>query len=183
VPADFTVTKANQTIDFPAFGTVLEGAADFSPGATSSSGLTVSYSSANSLVATIVGGMIHVTGVGTSVITATQTGDDNYNPATPVQRTLTVSPATGTEEVPGSKNKYRAWYSNDNLFLHCPEDLLASTGRLMLYDMQGREILDRPGLALQPGETIIISVNLQKGVYVLKLLIGIKEYTMRVVVK
>ena len=45
------------------------GDADFNPGATASSGLTVSYVSSNTAVATIVGGLIHIVGAGTATIT------------------------------------------------------------------------------------------------------------------
>jgi hypothetical protein len=83
-------TKQNQTITFPALPSKTVGAADFSPGATASSGLTVSYTSSNPAVATIVNGLIHVVGAGTSTITASQAGNATYNAAAPVSRTLTV---------------------------------------------------------------------------------------------
>lgn len=86
------ITKLSQTITFPTLPTGKQiGDADFSPNATASSGLPVSYSSSNTSVATIVGGLIHVVGLGSSVITASQAGDDTYNAATPVQRTLTIA--------------------------------------------------------------------------------------------
>lgn len=91
-----TVVKANQTITFPVLPAKTYGDADFSPGAAASSGLQVTYSSGNTSVATIIGGMIHITGAGSSVITASQTGDNNYNPAPEVQRTLTVNKANQT---------------------------------------------------------------------------------------
>jgi len=67
------------------------GNADFSPGATASSGLTVTYASDNTSVATIAGGLIHITGGGTAVITASQTGNTNYNAAPDVPQTLTIN--------------------------------------------------------------------------------------------
>jgi hypothetical protein len=92
-----TVDEGDQTITFPALPVKTIGDADFSPGATASSGLAVSYSSGNTSVATIVGGMIHIVGAGTSVITASQAGNAYYNAATPVLRTLSVSnPAAKT---------------------------------------------------------------------------------------
>jgi hypothetical protein len=92
-----TVSKGDQTITFNALPVKTVGDADFSPGATASSGLAVSYTSSNSAVATIVGGLIHIIGAGTSSITATQAGNTLYNAATPVARTLTVSsPASKT---------------------------------------------------------------------------------------
>ncbi len=58
--------------------------------ATASSGLTVSYSSSNTAVATIVAGKAHIVGSGSAVITASQLGDATYNAATAVSQTLDV---------------------------------------------------------------------------------------------
>lgn len=71
-------------------------AADFSPGATASSGLVVTYTSSAPTVATIVGGQIHIVGAGTTTITASQSGNVSFAPATNVARTLTVKAATTT---------------------------------------------------------------------------------------
>lgn len=69
------------------------GNADFDPGATASSGLAVTYVSDNSAVATIVNGLIHITGAGTANITASQNGNFAYSAATGVTKTLTVNKA------------------------------------------------------------------------------------------
>ena len=90
VSVNLTVIKADQTITFTAIAEATVGDPDFSPGATASSGLPVTYTSSNTAVATITGNQIHVLAAGTSVITASQSGDDNYNPAPAVQQTLTV---------------------------------------------------------------------------------------------
>jgi hypothetical protein len=91
VTQTLSVTKINQTITFNALPTKIIGDADFSAGASASSGLTVSLASSNEAVATIVSGNIHIVGVGTTTISASQAGDLNYNPATNVSQTLTVS--------------------------------------------------------------------------------------------
>ena len=80
-----------QTIIFPALSVKALGDADFSPGATSSSGVPVIYTSANTNVAEIVGNQIHIVGTGTSVITASQPGTADYKAAAVVKKTLTVS--------------------------------------------------------------------------------------------
>ncbi|WP_396184771.1 hypothetical protein [Flavobacterium sp.] len=91
VTQTLSVTKINQTITFNALPTKIIGDADFSAGASASSGLTVSLASSNEAVATIVSGNIHIVGVGTTTISASQAGDLNYNAATNVPQTLTVS--------------------------------------------------------------------------------------------
>ncbi|NJK95405.1 MAG: hypothetical protein HC905_11275 [Bacteroidales bacterium] len=91
-----TVNKANQTITFGALTAMTYGDADLAPGATSSSGLSVAYASSNPAVATIVAGKIHIISSGSSIITASQAGDANYNAATNVTQTLTVNKASQT---------------------------------------------------------------------------------------
>jgi hypothetical protein len=66
------------------------GSVDFSPAASASSGLAVTYTSDNELVATIVAGKVHLVGAGSATITAQQSGDSNYNPATDVSQDLQV---------------------------------------------------------------------------------------------
>jgi gliding motility-associated-like protein len=67
------------------------GDADFSP-ATASSGLTVAYTSSNTAVASVTGDYIHITGVGTTTITASQNGNSEYDPATAASIVLTINP-------------------------------------------------------------------------------------------
>ena len=92
----FTTPKQSQTITFNALPVKTYGDADFSPEATASSGLTVSCTSSDSNVATIVGGMIHIVGTGTCTIYADQSGDNIYNAAPQVIQQLTVNKATLT---------------------------------------------------------------------------------------
>ncbi|MDQ6814001.1 MAG: T9SS type A sorting domain-containing protein, partial [Bacteroidota bacterium] len=84
--------KATQTITFNPIPVKVIGSSDFNPGASSSAGLVVSYTSSNASVATIVNGQIHIVNTGTSNITATQAGDAATNPARGVTQTLTVTP-------------------------------------------------------------------------------------------
>ena len=90
VSQTLTVTGLSQTITFPAIAQKTVGVADFSGGATASSGLTITYTSSNTAVATIVNNLIHVVGVGTTVITASQSGNSSYYAATSVSQTLNV---------------------------------------------------------------------------------------------
>ncbi|NCZ52904.1 MAG: hypothetical protein EBY81_03275, partial [Verrucomicrobia bacterium] len=83
--------KTSQTISFPSFGRQLLGDAPFTPQATASSGLPISFTSSDSAVATASGSVITITGVGTSIITANQLGNTDYYEAPVVSQTLTVS--------------------------------------------------------------------------------------------
>ncbi|MGN6341913.1 MAG: beta strand repeat-containing protein [Ginsengibacter sp.] len=93
---NFTYGKADQTITFGNLGAKIYGDAAFPLGATSSSGLTVSYSSSNTNVATVSGNTVTIVGAGSTTITASQAGNDNYNAATNVDQTLTVNKAEQT---------------------------------------------------------------------------------------
>jgi gliding motility-associated-like protein len=95
VSVTVTVNKYDQTITFDPIGTKTYGTADLSP-ATASSGLAITYSSSNTSVATIVAGKVHIVGVGSSDITASQSGNATYNPAVSAVQTLTVSKASLT---------------------------------------------------------------------------------------
>jgi gliding motility-associated-like protein len=96
VTRSFTVAKAGQTITFNAIPSKIFGTADFDPGATSTSGLPVSYTSSNTAVATIVDGKIHIVKVGTSTITASQPGSSTYNAAPNKTQLLTITKANQT---------------------------------------------------------------------------------------
>jgi gliding motility-associated-like protein len=98
-----TVTRAavaflrtDQTITFNILTPKSYGSADFDPAASASSGLNISYSSSNTAVATIILGKIHITGAGSTVITANQAGSVSFNAAPAATQTLKVNQATLT---------------------------------------------------------------------------------------
>ncbi|MBM3863318.1 MAG: hypothetical protein FJ385_05090, partial [Verrucomicrobia bacterium] len=93
------ITKATQTITFGALAAKAVGEAPFALTATSSSGLTVTYSSSVPSIASVDGSTVTLVAGGTTVITASQSGDDNYEPAAPVQQTLLVSTALFSENL------------------------------------------------------------------------------------
>ena len=108
----------NQTINFNALPSKKVGEADFSPGATASSGLAVTYTSSNTNVATIVGNKIHIVGSGACRITASQAGDNSYSLASSVSQyfavvleTQTTITTSGTWTCPTGINtiKVEAW--------------------------------------------------------------------------
>nr|WP_294928035.1 cellulose binding domain-containing protein [uncultured Flavobacterium sp.] len=85
--------KKNQTIDFSSMPVKYIGDVDFELSAVTSSGLPITYSSSDTTIATIVdGNKLHINGVGTSIITASQIGDSIYYPVEPVDQTFNVLP-------------------------------------------------------------------------------------------
>ncbi|MEI6555756.1 MAG: T9SS type A sorting domain-containing protein [Paludibacter sp.] len=91
-----------QTITFGALSAKSYGDTDYSAGATASSGLTVSLSSSNTAVATIVSDQIHIVGPGSTTITASQVGNSTYSPATSVSQSLTVNKASSSITATGT---------------------------------------------------------------------------------
>lgn len=82
-----------QAFTFNALPTKTYGDADFNGGAISlNTTQPIVYTSSNTAVATIVNNNIHITGAGTTTITATQAGDGFYQAAN-VSQTLTVNKA------------------------------------------------------------------------------------------
>ena len=94
---EFTVEQAGQTIDFT-LGTTSYALndPDFELSATSSVGLTVSFSSSNTDVIVIVGTTASIVGAGTATITASQAGDGDYSAAADVAIEVTVAQESQT---------------------------------------------------------------------------------------
>ena len=89
-PQTLNVTIGNQTITFNALSPASVGDSPITLVATSSSGLTVSYSSNNTSVATVSGNNLTIVGQGNATITASQAGNANYNAATSVDQVISV---------------------------------------------------------------------------------------------
>lgn len=89
-----TIAKANQTISFGALADMTYEDADFSVTASANSGLPVRFSVGSQDACTISGSTLHLGGVGSCTVTAEQVGNQNYNPAQPVSRSLTIGKAS-----------------------------------------------------------------------------------------
>ncbi|MBT1698783.1 T9SS type A sorting domain-containing protein [Fulvivirgaceae bacterium PWU4] len=83
--------KLGQVITFAALQPVRYADQPFAAGATSSSGLAISYTSSNPEVATVSGGQITIVAPGSTVITALQAGNATYAAANSVVQTLIVN--------------------------------------------------------------------------------------------
>ncbi len=122
-----TVAKKSQSITFAAIAEKRVTDADFSPGATASSGLAITYTSSNTAVATISAeGNIHIVGPGTTSITALQAGNATYNAAASVQQTLTVTKTPQTITFP----PFGPYFTGD---VGVPVNATASSGLPVTY--------------------------------------------------
>jgi hypothetical protein len=101
-----TINGGPQTITFPAIGSRVYGSAPF--GVTASSSLGSNYPvviSVQSGPATMAGGLVSVTGIGTVVLHATQAGNTVYNPASATQ-SFQVTPAPLTVSANNATRSY-----------------------------------------------------------------------------
>lgn len=94
-----------QTITFPAIAAHVYGDAPFALGATSSSGLTVSYTVASG-PATVSGSTLTITGAGDVTIRASQPGNGSYAAAPSIDRSFTVAKATLTATADDQTRNY-----------------------------------------------------------------------------
>lgn len=101
-----TNAKASQVIVFNALAGKNVGDPDYSPDATSATSGTnpITYTSSEPTVATILNGNIHITGTGTTTITASQSGNADYLAATNVTQDLVVSARQLTTISSGTQN-------------------------------------------------------------------------------
>ena len=97
-----------QTITFPSLGAKTFGDPAFAVNATSSSGLPVSFAIASG-PATIAGNLVTITGAGTVTVRASAAGGNNgginYRPASDVDQSFNVSPASQTITFAALANK------------------------------------------------------------------------------
>jgi len=100
VSRSFTVAKANQTITFAALPNKTYGDPDFAVHATATSGAAVTFKALGDC--TVSGGTVHLTGAGSCQITASQTGNAQYNPAPDVSRSFTIAKAKSTTSYTGA---------------------------------------------------------------------------------
>ena len=94
VDRQFAIGKADQTITFAALAAKTFSDADFSVAATSSSGLTVTFTASGAC--SVSGSLVHITGAGSCTVRASQAGDTNYNAAPDVDQPFTIGKATQT---------------------------------------------------------------------------------------
>jgi surface protein len=113
--------KLGQTIAFYALSNKTIGGASFAVSATSSSGLPVLFSAITNNI-TLSGNTVSLLAPGQATLQATQTGDDIYAAALPVDQTFCINPVrptltvsglgTGTTVLTSSATSGNVWYLN-----------------------------------------------------------------------
>ena len=105
ISAAFAVSPAGQFITFSSPGNQTYGVAPITLTATASSGLPVSYSILSG-PAMVSGNTLTLTGAGSVTIQASQSGNGNWTPATPVSQTISVGPITVTGNFTANNKVY-----------------------------------------------------------------------------
>ena len=102
----FDIAKGGQTISgLSTADSKYTTAPSYTLTATASSGLVVAYTSSNPAVATVSGSTVTIVGAGTTTLTASQAGDNNYNAAPNLTQTLTITlPPMMAWEMTGQSN-------------------------------------------------------------------------------
>lgn len=131
------IEPKTQTITFDALAKVLENCADIDLKATASSGLSVTYTTSDPLIATIVVGKIHVLKAGEVSIIASQNGNADYYAAPKVSRTLVIE-STAAVKNPAIKS-YKIYPNpvKDRLYILSVQnvntiDVLNESGKKMM---------------------------------------------------
>lgn len=91
---DACEVQEDQTITFGTLADKAFGDADFSVGASASSGLAVAFSSAGDC--TVTGASVHLTGAGSCTVTAHQPGNTSFRPAPDVDRSFSIGKGSQT---------------------------------------------------------------------------------------
>ena len=105
--ATTVIAKANQTITFdtPTAKTYGDSAFTLSASDTTTSGLSITYTSATTGICTISTRTVTLVAAGTCTINANQAGNSNYNAATQVQQSFNINKATPTFATWGNVTK------------------------------------------------------------------------------
>ncbi|OJJ19187.1 hypothetical protein BKI52_20460 [marine bacterium AO1-C] len=185
VSQTLTINKANQTITFDlgANATKIVGDAAFDLTATGgASGNAILYVSSNTAVATISGSTVTIVGPGTTTITASQAGNNNYNAATDVTQVLTVTQPTGIAE--NLVNAQLTLFPNPTVNIvhfRIKGQVSSSEVNVTALDRQGVVVLQSTR-RLVNGEMTLPINHLASGYYLFKIKIG-EETILRRVVK
>jgi hypothetical protein len=173
----YNIGKAQQTITFPVLPDDVDiQALPFELAATASSGLPVGYVSSNPDVASISNNTVTILAAGKTVITASQTGNANYEAAAAVSQTLTVID-TGTG-ITGNARTEITFYPNpatDVLYITGQSaieqvDIIRSGGTTVSESATGSRALTTTGTTTgSRALTVSIPVgNLPAGIYLVK---------------
>lgn len=180
------VNKGNQTITFDLGNNANKtlGAANFDLTATGgASGNAVTFTSSDPSVATVSGTTVTIVGIGTTTITASQLGNDNYKAAVEVTQTLTVQNTITSlpQQLNSSKIIVFPNPISDMLRIKMPQKPSYNYVEITILNQQGKRVMFM-GQTIKNGQVEIPVETLALGQYLLQISAG-GETIMRRIVK
>ena len=185
VSQTLTINKAVQTLTFDlgTNATKIVGDAAFDLMATGgASGNAITYMSSNTAVATISGNTVTIVGPGTTTITASQSGNANYEAAKDINQTLTVNQTTALAE--SLTNARLTLFPNptpDVVHFRIKGQVTSTEINVTVLDRQGAVVLQSTQ-RLANGQMTLPINHLAAGYYLFKIKIG-EEVVLRRIVK
>ena len=158
------VNKASQEIVFNPLSPRQVGDPPVTLEATSTSGLTVEFTSSNPSVASITGNQVEILSSGVAEIFAFQPGDEYYFSAPSKKQILTVETITGIETIESSKLQIYPVPASDFITLSI-KDISATSLTGSIINSQGQCVRR---FVFNPEAEMVIGIDdLSKGIYVL----------------
>lgn len=168
---DVVDTRQAQTITFAAIADQILETGQMSLAATASSGLVITFELVSG-PATLSGNVVSFTGLGTVVIRATQSGNNNFKPALAVARSIEIVTITGADEGTSSLKIYPN-PATDYLYVEIPN---RGDAQVRILSSDGREQL----IVADPAERVDISA-LPKGIYLIRVITANKATTHKII--
>lgn len=162
VQQQLKVNRASQVITFEDLEDKTLDESEFTLSATTTSGLEVSYFSNNPLVATIAGNVVTLKGAGTTLIKATQNGNDNYIAAIPITHELTVNRILNNNQ---EINHSLLFYPNP-VKSHVNIESSQKIEKVSLFDLNGSKLMDL--FSRESGDLKLDFSEYPAGIYFLK---------------
>jgi hypothetical protein len=104
-----TIFKADQSINFDDIPDKIFGDPDFEVDAVASSGLPIQFAVDDQNVCVISNNMVHLNGTGICVLTAMQSGNQNYEQATSITHSFTIGKANAAIYLEGLSQIYNGY--------------------------------------------------------------------------
>jgi glucose/arabinose dehydrogenase len=168
----FSVNKRDQTITFSAISNKIANDAPFTLEATASSGLQVLFEVVSG-PATLDGNTVTLTGPGTVRISASQPGNENYLPATAVERDFTVMAVTGLEAIAQENVSIYPNPAREAFTVKIAGSVNFRPASLELYNPIGKKVTAQAFNLIADTNEITIPVRaLAKGMYLVRFWMG-----------
>jgi hypothetical protein len=76
----------------------------------------------------------------------------------------------------------KTWYFNKYLYIHFPDVISAKSGRLIIYDINGKMVFNNYLSDITPGQTIQVPLDLPSGLYVTQVIMDNRQFVSKIVV-